>query len=336
VRLPDGIVGQAHTDPILSVRRTPVLRDGPAVRTQADDAVLRIARRQHGAFSRDQAFAAGASARFIDRRLAGGRWLRLDNAVYALVELPPTYLRQLKAAELGSRDAAVAGRAAGALHGLTGFRPVRPEIVVPVDVRGASRLAVVHRYAGVKLTTVKGIRVTTVAQTLFDVAGTVPMWDLERALDDALVSGAVDLAKLDERRAFYVDTRRRGGPRMVALLGERMEDAWEPPESELEAVGAELFAALDGLRLERQVELTWRDGAAGRVDFVDRRHRLVIELDGRRWHTRVADFERDLWRTNEAVSRGYRVLRFTWVHVTSAPDDVLATIRRTVALGQTG
>jgi very-short-patch-repair endonuclease len=84
------------------------------------------------------------------------------------------------------------------------------------------------------------------------------------------------------------------------------------------------------------VVLTWRDGAAGRVDFVDRRHRLVIELDGRRWHTRVADFERDLWRTNEAVSRGYRVLRFTWVHVTSAPDDVLATIRRTLALGQTG
>jgi very-short-patch-repair endonuclease len=50
----------------------------------------------------------------------------------------------------------------------------------------------------------------------------------------------------------------------------------------------------------------------------------------------VADFERGLWRTNEAVSRGYRVLRFTCVHVTSAPDDVLATIRRTLALGQTG
>jgi very-short-patch-repair endonuclease len=295
-----------------------------------------MARRQHGVFSRDQAFAAGASARFIDRRLAGGRWVRLDNAVYALVELPPTYLRQLKAAELGSRDASIGGRAAGALHELTGFRPVRPEIVVPVDVRAVSRLAVVHRYAGALTTHVKGIRVTTVAQTMFDVASRIPVWDLERALDDALVGGAVTKAQLDERMRFYADTRRPGVPRMAALLAQRADDAWEPPESELEALGAKLFARLDELHLERQVVLSWRDGVAGRVDFVDHHRRLIIELDGRRWHTRVRDFERDLWRTNQATSHGYRVLRFTWVHVTSAPDDVLETIRRTLALGRTG
>jgi very-short-patch-repair endonuclease len=306
------------------------------VRTQADEALLRLARRQHGVFSRDQAFAAGSSARFIDRRLAGGRWVRLDNAVYALVEFPSTYLRQLKAAELGSRDSSIGGRAAGALHELTGFRPVRPEIVVPVDVRAVSKLAVVHRYAGALTTEVKGIRVTTVAQTFFDVANRVPVWDLERALDDALVGRGVTMAQLDERMRFYADTRRPGVPRMAALLSERADDAWEPPESELEAVGVKLFAQLDGLRLERQVELVWRDGAAGRVDFVERAHRLVIELDGRRWHTRVRDFERDLWRTNQAVAHGYRVLRFTWVHLTSAPDDVLAVIRRTVSIGRTG
>src|SRR5690606_22005290 len=173
VRLAHVSVGQAHTGRVVWVRRTPVPGAG-AVRTQADEAVLRLARRQHGVFSREQAFAAGASARFIERRLAGGRWVRLDNAVYALVEMPSTYLRQLKAAELGSRDAAIAGLAAGALHGLTGFRPVRPEIVVPVDVRARAKLATVHRYAGVRTTPGKGIRGTTVGPTPVDVAARRP------------------------------------------------------------------------------------------------------------------------------------------------------------------
>jgi very-short-patch-repair endonuclease len=45
----------------------------------------------------------------------------------------------------------------------------------------------------------------------------------------------------------------------------------------------------------------------------------------------VRDFDRDLWRTNEAIARGWRVLRFTWVHVTASPDEVLATIERALA-----
>jgi very-short-patch-repair endonuclease len=63
---------------------------------------------------------------------------------------------------------------------------------------------------------------------------------------------------------------------------------------------------------------------------------LIIEVDGRRWHTRVRDFERDLWRTNQAVAHGYRVLRFTWVHFTESPDEVIATIERTLAAGYLG
>jgi very-short-patch-repair endonuclease len=307
------------------------------MRTAADEAVLALARRQHGVFSRDQAFGSGASSRFIDRRLASGAWVRLDNAVYALAEFAPTYLRQLKAAELGSRDAAIAGRAAGALHELTGFRPVRPEIVVPPTVRAATGLADVHRYAGVRLTSIHGIRTTTVAQTLFDVVSRVDLWTFERALDDALVTKVVGLGDLEERRAFYAGSRRRGLRLMTAFLAERSSEAWEPPESELEAVGAKVLARLAGrLVLRRQVRLRWRDAADQRVDFVDERHRLIIEVDGRRWHTRVRDFERDLWRTNQAVAHGYRVLRFTWVHVTESPDEVIATIERTLAAGYLG
>jgi very-short-patch-repair endonuclease len=243
--------------------------------TAIDEAILAIARRQHGALSREQAFAAGASSRFIDRRLAAGDWYRLDTGVYALPAFPPTYLRQYKAAELSVRDSAIAGLAAGALLELTGYRVVWPELVVPPTARRKAKLATIHRYAGAKLTTVKGIRVTSEAQTLCDTVLRVDLWTYERAMDDAILAGR--------------------------------------------------------LRFDRQVRLRWRSGAEHRVDFVCVERRLIIEVDGRRWHTRVQDFDNDLWRTNEAVAHGYRVLRFTWVHLTTAPQAVVAMIEHAIA-----
>ena len=106
----------------------------------------------------------------------------------------------------------------------------------------------VHRYAGAKLTKIQGIRVTTVAQSLCDVAMVVSRRKLERGMDDALL-----------------------------------------PD-----------------------------------------HRLIIEADGRRWHTRMNDFDRDQRRTNEATARGWGTLHFTWVHLTHFTDDVIDVVRRTV------
>ena len=39
---------------------------------------------------------------------------------------------------------------------------------------------------------------------------------------------------------------------------------------------------------------------------------LVLEVDGRNYHTRKADFERDRRRDNAAAAMGLVVLRFTW------------------------
>jgi len=297
----------------------------------ADRAVAQLAARQHGAFNRDQAFAAGFSARQIDRRLADDAWLVLDNAVYGLPGYPGTWFRQLKVAELGTRDAAIAGRAAAVLHGLTGFRPGRPEIAVPLTVTTRSKFATIHRYAGAQTTTVKGFRVTTIAQTLFDLSGWVPPWTLERAMDDALVAGRLTVADLDERLTAYRGARRRGIVLMRAFVTERREEGWQPPQSELEALAVKVLAKAAGGWV-RQHPLPFRGPVGGRVDFALPAARLTVEADGRRWHARVADFDRDRWRDNEATAVGWRVLRFTWVHLTTAPDDVVDVVRRTLAL----
>lgn len=54
--------------------------------------------------------------------------------------------------------------------------------------------------------------------------------------------------------------------------------------------------------------------------------RLVVEADGRRWHTRVADFERDRARDVEALRHGHVVARFTWSQLTRRPDECLAAL----------
>lgn len=68
----------------------------------------------------------------------------------------------------------------------------------------------------------------------------------------------------------------------------------------------------------------------GRVDFLLPDQRIVIEADGRRWHTRIADFDRDRWRDNQAAAHDHRVMRFTWVHLNHFVDDVVEIVDQAV------
>ena len=68
-----------------------------------------------------------------------------------------------------------------------------------------------------------------------------------------------------------------------------------------------------------------------RVDFCFEGARLVVEVDGARWH-RAA--RRDQDRDNQLAAAGWRVLRFSWHEVVREPDEVLRTLR--AALGGCG
>jgi hypothetical protein len=304
--------------------------------TDIDRRIEALAGKQFGAFSRQQAFDLGASERFVQRRLASRDWLRPVAAVLVLAHSAGTWKRQCKVAELSVDDSGLAGLAAAALHVLTGFRPGHVELAVPVNSFCTHPFATLHRYAGAEFTVVEGMRVTTIAQTLFDLSARVSPWRIERAMDDALLSKRLLVAELEERLRFYGGSRRPGLPRIRPLVQERLEDGWTPPESELEAM---LLHVLDGLAgtgpIVRQAPLPWRTAQPGRVDVLLPAHRLIVEADGRRWHTRVDDFDRDKWRDNEATAHGYGVLHFTWVHLRDLADDVADVILRTFARGAT-
>jgi very-short-patch-repair endonuclease len=51
--------------------------------------------------------------------------------------------------------------------------------------------------------------------------------------------------------------------------------------------------------------------------------RLVVEADGRNWHTRWEDFESDRRRDNALAARGIQVLRFAYGMLKTDPGKCL-------------
>jgi very-short-patch-repair endonuclease len=295
-----------------------------------DRAAERLARRQHGVFAVFQLQDSGLTKDVVRRRVACGAWVRIAPGVYALTSHPATWTRQCMAAHLDVPGSAVAGLAAAHLHTFTDFVAVRAELMVPPGRANRSRLATVHRFDGALTGYVRGIPVTTIAQTVADVAGRVPLQRIERAVDDLVAAGRLAVPDLAERAEFYRGVRRRGAGVLAMLAAERSEDGWVPTESELEAKLDRVLSRLQSRpRVVRQHGLPWRPAARQRVDRLLPDWRTIVEADGRRWHIRVADFDRDRWRDNEAQAHGYRILRFTHLHLTAGVTETIALIEAT-------
>lgn len=293
-----------------------------------DRAVDRLARQQHGAFHRRQLRLLGGTRKLVEHRLDVGAYTSLGGGVLALPSHPPTWRRQYKAAELTIPGAAIADRSALKVHDIEGGKVLRPSIVVPYTSNVRNKvLADVRRATDVDTTEVDQIRVTTVAQTLVDLVACWQLQQVERAWDDALLTGKVTTEQLADRVAAAVAGRRPHGRHAEVLLEDRRATDWVDLDSLLELVLLRLLAALPpGITVRLQATMPWWSPGEGRVDVYIPEWHLIIELDGRRWHARLAAFDADRWRDNQAVAHGCRVLRFTHAHLTVRPDEVVAVI----------
>jgi very-short-patch-repair endonuclease len=223
-------------------------------------------------------------------------------------------------------------RAAAAHHGVTGctkggleyltttrLRPVRGEIIHYVSVVPDCDGEVV-----------RGIPVTTPARTLLDLAGVVDEETLEIALDDALCTHKVRLPRL-KWRIEQLGTKGKHGPATLARLLEVRGDGSVVPTTILETKLVRLLRTAK-LPVGRPQHTFQENGRiVARVDFVYPEQRVVIEVDGTRWHAgrraRIRDAERD----NYLNVRGWTVLRFTWFDLVERPKHVVEQIA--LALG---
>ena len=305
-----------------------------------DRAIDGLARRQYGAFHRRQAVRIGFTRGERRSRLGNGRWIRLlDSEVYALPSHPGTWLRQCSAATLSVPAAAVSGPAAAALHAFEGWKRSHIEVCTHHGTTHSSPFATVRETRTVgRLTVVEGIRVVSPADCIVQLAGIVDAGTLGATLDDAARPRRSLLPELRDRYVALARSRLPGIAGLRQILDARGE-GYAPPASELERRFRTFLASVTLPAVEFEMTPPWLAAGEQRVDALISPWRLIVEADGRDWHTRVADFERDRERDAIALSHGHATLRLTWhqlVHRSVWCRNVLVAIgaQRSGAVGR--
>jgi len=229
--------------------------------------------------------------------------------------------------------AAVSHQSAARLWRLPGF--VDDEVHVSRPRGGTRRpteLSVLHEprcLAISHLTARNAIPLTTVARTLFDLAGAMHPRGVERALDNALGRRLTTIDALRDITRDLAEHGRSGSTLMRKLLAERSTD-YIAPESGLEARFLALLRSSGLPEPRRQVNV---GGAqwVGRVDFAYPDHRLLIEIDSDIHHTAKLDREADGRRDTKLAAAGFRVIRISEGQVWFRPREAVGAVRRALA-----
>lgn len=299
----------------------------------ADLTIADLAARQRGVVARWQLRAAGIRADAVARRVLRGGLVEVSARVVRVAGAPDDDLAELAAAVLDAGpSAATSHETAAARWGLPGFR-LRPISVIALRDRDApAPLAIIHRPRHIRdghVVELDGVPTTSPTRTIFDLASTrsISTGRLERAIDTALSRRLVSIASLNAMLDEIGGRGRAGTLRMRELLEDRPA-SYRPPESNLEAAFEKLARGAGFLDLERQVELGSDDAWIGRVDFIDRRRRVVFEIGDALFHGSLTDQRRDIARHEALRAAGLRVEVIAAFDVFHRRDDLRLRLRK--------
>jgi predicted transcriptional regulator of viral defense system len=276
---------------------------------------------------------AGLSSSAVRTRVAAGRLHRVHRGVFAVGHPLLTYKGRWMAAVLAcGPGAALSHRSAACLLG------VRDDNRATIDVTSPGRAGrqrdgiTVHRGATLlarDVETVDGIRCTTLARTLLDVAEDGSRRDVERCVERAEVLRILDMRAIDDVLARA--NGRRGAAALTALLSET-QFAGAPTRNDLEEAFLQICRDA-GLPPDAvNAWIPYPDGGGAEADFLWRAQSLIVEVDGRDVHTTRRAFEHDRRRDQCLGMLGWRVVRFTWRQVLYEPATVAATLKALLAV----
>jgi len=226
--------------------------------------------------------------------------------------------------------AVISHESAGRILGLNPIVERLPTVSVPHRSTNRFEGVKVHQLTDLNdshITERNGLRVTTAERTLIDLASTTSASRLQWILEDGLQRSLINGPRLESLFAALARKGKPGVKKMRQVI-ENTLSVEIAADSVLERKLVELINQ-NGLPMPvAQYSADWLRPSNGRADFAYLEERLIIEVDGRRWHTRTASFEADRRRDNEAQLAGWRVLRFTWEAVSETPLEVVYAIRR--------
>jgi very-short-patch-repair endonuclease len=251
----------------------------------------------------------------IADRARTGKLIREHVGVYSVGhrQTSPLALADAAVMACGVRSA-LSHDSAAALYGLRRW-PAQPEIVSATEHRRPGVRT--HRSATLlraEVTVRHGIRVTTPARTIADIAPRLRDPQLVRAIHEARRNG--DLPALQLQRLLAGCTR---AARLVA--------AGEPPSES--ALDDAFRAWLRRFRLP--LPEFQADFHGHRVDAIYWDQKLIVELDGRRDHAQWDRIERDHIRDALALEHGFQTLRITWGMLTEHPRRRATQLRAILA-----
>jgi hypothetical protein len=302
-----------------------------------DARIAQLAAAQHGAISRVQARQLGATPSAVEVRLLSGRWTQRHRGVYVIGGTPLTWLTELHAAALARPTALVSHEAAGVLLRM---RYVPRGIVALVDDRSHQRLegVLLHRPRRLdrnRSVVIAGLPVTDRASTIVDLSSVLKRGRFTRVLDDQLTSHQIDLPDLIA--AFEAQARRgRPGIAMLRQLLEERAGGVAATRSELERLFRDRVVPHIDQTATFEFLPPWRSDGVGRADCAFSTERVLVEVDGRRWHLRDADNEADHARDQEALEHDWLTVRYTYRQITENPASVVANLRKILELRAVG
>ena len=275
-----------------------------------DQSIGRIAARQRGYVTRRQLLDAGLGARAITYRLQAGDLIAVHTGIYALGHAPQAFADRAYAAVLAcGRSAFLSHGSAASLWGIYDRWWTPFEVIVETARRRPGIR--VHRAALAKEDVRRhlGIRVTSPARTVFDIAPRLTDKALTRAVNELRIKRLLKLEQLAELTTRL--PRHRGASRVKPLV----ETSRGPTRSELEDAFVAFTERFGLPRPEMNARV-----AGYEVDALFREQRVIVELDGYEFHGTRQAFEKDRERDATTLAAGYRTVRITWERLTQAAE----------------
>lgn len=167
----------------------------------------------------------------------------------------------------------------------------------------------------------RGIPVTSVFRTIFDLAAVLSKRQLERALHEAEVQQLTDRLSLPDLLERHPG--RRGAANLRAVL------ASGAPIGVTQNDFEELFVEFLDLHGLPRPQLNGTLAIRGRLlkpDCMWSEERLIVELDGGAVHRTARAFETDRQRDRILLAEGWRSLRVTWRQLREEPAAIAADL----------
>ena len=260
----------------------------------------------------------------IDVRRRRGQLHPLHRGVYAVghTVLTPNGRRMAAVLAVGP-TAVLFRRDAAALTGLRSSARAAFEVLVPALGRRSRPGIEVHGVRALHpddVTTVDGVPSTAWPRTVLDCADVLPPRAVQRMLD-----AAVELRLYDERLLHAV-LARSPGRRAACVLRDVLATHTAGTTLTRSALEEAFLALCAGHGVPRpEVDVPLGPYTA---DFLFRRERVIVECDGRAYHSSPGAMRRDRRRDLALQADGWEVVRLTWEQVTGDPATTAAALRR--------